>query len=259
MKTRVFALGCHPDDIEFMMAGTLFLLKQADCELHYMNLANGSCGTMHHSIEEIVRIRRQEAQHAADYLDAAYYDSLLNDLSVFYTQESIRQMTAIIRKIEPDILLLPSLEDYMEDHINTARIAVTAAFAKGVPNYFSSPPQTPIQRDIALYHALPYGLSDGLRRRILPDFYVDIAAVIDHKEKMLACHASQQEWLDQSQGMNAYLNTMREMFANVGTMSGKYEYAEGWRRHSHLGYAAKEIEPLEELLRPYCHSPKLRT
>ncbi len=36
---RIFALACHPDDIEFMMGGTLFLLKQAGCELHYMNLA----------------------------------------------------------------------------------------------------------------------------------------------------------------------------------------------------------------------------
>ena len=64
MSIRVFALGCHPDDIEFMMAGTLFLLKDAGCELHYMALANGSCGTTRHSIEEIVRIRRQEAQNA---------------------------------------------------------------------------------------------------------------------------------------------------------------------------------------------------
>ncbi len=91
MKTRVFALGCHPDDIEFMMGGTLFLLKEANCELHYMTLANGSCGTTEYSIEEIVRIRKQESQDAAAYVGAAYYESLVNDLEVFYTQDLIRK------------------------------------------------------------------------------------------------------------------------------------------------------------------------
>lgn len=253
MKLRVFALGCHPDDIEFMMAGTLFLLKEAHCELHYMTLANGSCGTTEYSIEEIVRIRRQESQNAAAYLGAAYYESLVNDLEVFYTQDLIRQVTAIIRRIKPDIMLIPSPEDYMEDHTNTSRIAVTAAFCKGIPNYLSFPPESSIQQDITLYHALPYGLTDGLRRRIRPDFYINITGVIDQKEQMLVCHESQKNWLDESQGLDAYLITMREMSAEVGNMSGKFHYAEGWRRHSHLGYSRKEIDPLQEILGEYCH------
>jgi LmbE family N-acetylglucosaminyl deacetylase len=253
MNTRVFALGCHPDDIEFMMGGTLFLLQEANYELHYMNLANGSCGTTEYRIEEIVSIRRQEAQNAAASVGAAFYESLVNDLEVFYTQELIRQVAAIIRKIKPHIMLIPSLEDYMEDHMNTARVAVTAAFCKGAPNYPSFPPEPSIQQDITLYHALPYGLTDGLRRRILPDFYVDITSVIDQKEQMLACHESQRNWLDESQGLDAYLMTMREMSEEVGKMSGKFRYAEGWRRHSHLGYSRKEIDPLQEILQSYCY------
>jgi LmbE family N-acetylglucosaminyl deacetylase len=254
MKPRVFALGCHPDDIEFMMGGTLLLLKQAGCELHYMTVANGSCGTTELSVEEIVRIRRQESYNAAMYIGATYYESLVNDLEVFYTQELIRQVTARIRKIKPDIMLIPSPEDYMEDHSNTARIAVTAAFCRGMPNYWSIPPEPPIQHDVVLYHALPYGLTDGLRRRIVPDFFVDVTSVMDGKEQMLACHASQKKWLDVSQGFDAYLLTMRQMIAEVGNMSGKFRYAEGWRRHSHLGYARQEIDPLQDILQTYCCS-----
>ena len=41
----VLAVGCHPDDMEFMMGGTLLLLKQAGCELHYINVANGCAGS----------------------------------------------------------------------------------------------------------------------------------------------------------------------------------------------------------------------
>jgi LmbE family N-acetylglucosaminyl deacetylase len=254
MKTRVFALGCHPDDIEFMMGGTLLLLKQAGCELHYMTVANGSCGTTELSVEEIVRIRRQESHNAATYIGAAYYESLVSDLEVFYTQELIRQVTARIRKIKPDIMLIPSPEDYMEDHSNTARIAVTAAFCRGMPNYWSIPPEPPIQQDIALYHALPYGLTDGLRRRIVPDFFVDVTSVMDDKEQMLTCHTSQKKWLDVSQGFDAYLLTMRQMTTEVGKMSGKFQYAEGWRRHSHLGYARQEIDPMQDILQTYCCS-----
>ncbi|MCP4402360.1 MAG: LmbE family protein [bacterium] len=255
MDVKVFALACHPDDIEFMMGGTLFLLKNAGCELHYMNLANGSCGTTEYSVEEIVRIRRQEARNAADYLGAEYHESLVNDLEVFYTQDLIRRVTAIVRQIQPDIMLLPSPEDYMEDHMNTARIAVTAAFCRGMPNYHSTPPVPPIQQDVVLYHALPYGLTDGLRRRVEPDFYIDITSVIDQKETMLTCHTSQKIWLDRSQGLDAYLVTMREMSADVGTMSEKYRFAEGWRRHSHLGYAGQTADPLQECLMDYSLEP----
>lgn len=252
MSTRVFGLGCHPDDIEFMMGGTLFLLKDAGCDLHYMTLANGSCGTTTLSIDEIVRIRRAESQRAAELLTAAYHKSVVNDAEVYYTDELVRRVTAVIRRIQPDILLIPSPEEYMEDHINTCRIASSAAFYRGMPNYHSIPPEPPAPRDITLYHALPYGLTDGLRRQILPDFYVDISSVIDQKERMLACHESQKNWLDDSQGVNAYLLAMRNMSAEVGKMAGNMTYAEGWRRHSHIGYSRHEIDPLREILNNVC-------
>jgi LmbE family N-acetylglucosaminyl deacetylase len=185
-------------------------------------------------------------------LGAAYHESLTNDLEVFYSTELISKVTAVVREIRPDIIILPSPEDYMEDHMSTCRIGVTAAFCRGVPNFPTNPPREPTYQDVVLYHALPYGLRDGLRRRILPDFYVDITSVIDDKEQMLACHESQKLWLDQSQGMDSYLHTMREMSAEVAAMAGKGQYAEGWRRHSHLGFSAVETDPLMEILAEFC-------
>jgi hypothetical protein len=80
--------------------------------------------------------------------------------------------------------------------------------------------------------------------------------VIDRKEKMLACHESQKNWLDESQGLDAYLITMREMSEQVGKMAGTCQYAEGWRRHSHLGFSNQEIDPLGEILKTYCSFPQ---
>ncbi len=252
--TTVFALACHPDDIEFMMGGTLQLLKAAGCSLHYMNLANGCCGSTQYSRDQTARIRRQEGRNAAAYLGAVYHESLANDLEVFYTPELIGKVTAVVREIRPDIMLLPSPEDYMEDHMITCRIGVTSAFSRGVPNFTTDPPREATYQDVVLYHALPYGLRDGLRRRILPDFYVDITSVIDEKERMLACHESQKRWLDETQGLESYLKTMREMSAEVAAMAGRGQYAEGWRRHSHLGFSAAEADPLMEMLAVYCYA-----
>ena len=60
-----FAIGAHPDDIEFMMAGTLLRLKDLGAAIHMWNLANGSCGTAVHTKDEIVRLRAEEARASA--------------------------------------------------------------------------------------------------------------------------------------------------------------------------------------------------
>jgi LmbE family N-acetylglucosaminyl deacetylase len=248
MTPIVFAVHCHPDDIEFTCAGTLFRLKDAGCEVHYMNVANGCVGSMTTGIEETTRIRAEEARAAAALLGAVYHESIANDLEVFYTEDLIRRLLAVVREVAPDIMLVPSPEDYMEDHMNTSRIAVTAAFCRGMPSYPSIPPAAPVQKDVVLYHAMPHGLRDGLRRRIVPDFYVDIGPVINRKTSMLAAHGSQKSWLDATQGMDSYLISMREMSTEVGGMSGQFTYAEGWRRHNHLGLSARDTDPLREML-----------
>jgi LmbE family N-acetylglucosaminyl deacetylase len=245
-----FAIGSHPDDIEFMMGGTVLLLKERGCELHYMNIANGSCGTQVHAKDEIIRIRREESMRAAAYVGAVYHESIVDDLAVFYTQDLISRVAAVVREVKPDIVLTLSLLDYMEDHMNAARIAVTALFVRGMRNYETVPSRPPVFNDTALYHALPYGLTDMMRRPVAPEFYVDVSSVIDRKAEFLSRHASQKDWLDKSQGLDSYLIAMREMSRKVGGISGRLEYAEGWRRHSYLGYAATDINPLQDLLGP---------
>ena len=196
MTPIVFAVHCHPDDIEFTCAGTLFRLKDAGCELHYMTVANGCVGSMTTGVEETARVRAEESRAAAALLGAAYHESIANDLEVFYGTELIRRLLAVVREVGPDIMLVPSPQDYMEDHMNTSRVAVTAAFCRGMPNYPSIPPVAPIQKDVVLYHAMPHGLRDELRHSIVPDFYVDIGPAIDRKERMLAAYVTRFEESD---------------------------------------------------------------
>ncbi|MGI6481181.1 MAG: PIG-L deacetylase family protein [Sphaerochaetaceae bacterium] len=244
----VLAIGCHPDDIEFMMAGTLFLLKEKGLDVHYMNLANGNCGTLEYSREEIEIIRRKEAQTAAAFLGATWHHDLTNDLEVVYDLDLVRKTTAVVRQVAPDIVLVPALLDYMEDHMNTARIAVTATFSRGMPNFYTIPKVDAVMKEMALYHALPYGLHDGLSRKVEAQLFADITTVIDKKAEMLGMHVSQRNWLDDSQKLDSYTQTMYDMSAQVGRDSKKFKYGEGWIRHNPLGFSAPDFKPLEEVL-----------
>jgi N-acetylglucosamine malate deacetylase 1 len=246
----VLAIGCHPDDIEFMMAGTLLRLRGAGAVLHYCNLANGNAGSNAIPARAIAATRLAEARRAAGLLGAEHHPPLVDDLMVFYEDGLIRRVLALVRGVKPRILLLPSPDDYMEDHMNTARVGVTAAFCRGMRNYRSRPDVPPYGDDVAVYHALPYGLKDMMDRRVAPDFTVDIAGVLPRKTEMLACHASQKVWLDETQGVDAYLKAMKDMAAEVGRASGTFTHAEGWRRHNPLGFCAPGFAPLEELLGP---------
>jgi N-acetylglucosamine malate deacetylase 1 len=242
------AIAAHPDDIEFMMAGTLLLLGEAGFALHYMTLSSGNCGSMNMTPAKTRIIRRAEAKAAARILGATHHPSLSDDLEIFYDLKTLRRLAAIIREVAPTVILTHSPQDYMEDHMNTARLAVTAAFARGMPNFRTSPSRKPTSNEVAIYHAMPHGLRDQLRRKVVPELFVNTASVHATKRAALGAHASQKAWLDATQGMDSYLAEMDSMSRAVGKMSGTFEHAEGWRRHLHLGFSAREIDPLCDAL-----------
>ncbi len=247
-RPAVLALTAHPDDIELMMAGTLALLGRAGCRLHMMNIADGSCGSITEDAHATAARRLREARASAAVLEATLHPPITRDLEIFYGEPLLRKVAATVREATPTIVLLQSPVDYMEDHVNASRLGVTAAFARGFPNFVTDPPRPPVQGPVAVYHALPWGLKGPLREPIAPHLYVDIATTLDTKRRALACHASQKEWLDRTQGLDSYLQTMEETAREVGRMSGRFALAEGWRRHSHLGFGAKDFDPLCEAL-----------
>ncbi len=242
------AVGAHPDDIEFLMAGTLILLRRAGYETHYMNLASGSCGGSSHSARELRRIRKHEAESASRLLGSVYHASLVDDLAIYYEPALLRRLAAIIRDVRPTVMLVPSPQDYMEDHTNTCRLAVTAAFARGMRNYTTRPMRRPVDGEVTLYHAMPHGLRDALRRRVMPGSFVNTTSIQDQKRLALAEHRSQQSWLAQSQKMNAYVAQMQDFAREVGRLSHRFQFAEGWRKHLHYGFCAVEADPLRAAL-----------
>ena len=225
-------------------------MREAGYEIHYMNIANGCCG----STDAQRRARRRDSRHArrsaaADSIGAEFHPSLVNDLEIFYDHRTLTRLAAVMREVAPEILLVHSPIDYMEDHMNACRLAVTAAFARGMPNFPTDPARPPVDQAVTIYHAQPHGNRDPLGQLVRPSLFVDVGSVMPQKTAMLACHKSQQEWLDTSQGLNSYLETMHDLMREVGRMSGRFEYAEGWRKHLHLGFCSAEADPLVAALK----------
>jgi LmbE family N-acetylglucosaminyl deacetylase len=245
---RAFAIAAHPDDIEFLMAGTLLLLGRAGYELHYLNLADGCCGTTQYDRQTIAAIRLEEARRAAALAGAVFHEPLCHDLEILYDLPTLVRLASIVREVAPEVLLVHAPSDYMQDHENACRLAVTAAFARGMPNFPVGPPRPPVDQRVTVYHAQPYGNRDPLGVPVRPGIYVDIGSVLDQKLAMLAAHESQKRWLDESQGHDSYLETCRELSREVGRLSGRYEFAEGWRRRLHLGFCGPEDDPLSAAL-----------
>ncbi len=250
MTKRAMAIACHPDDIEFGMAGTLLRLQQAGYEIHYMNIANGSLGSEKYDRQTLVEMRRNEAMEACKLAGFHYHESICDDLEVFYNQELFGKLVPEVRDVKPSIVLTHGPYDYMEDHVNAGRLAVSACFCRGMGNAKCSRYAEKFDDPITVYHSMPHSLSDGLRRPVIPGIFVDISSVIEMKKQMLACHKSQQSWLDVSQGNNQYIQDLVDRGTYFGKMSKRYNYAEGWIRHNHLGFCPADADPIMETLSP---------
>ena len=247
MKTAI-AVAAHPDDIEFVMGGTLMRLKDAGWEIHYLNISNGNCGSQKLGPEETAKVRLKEAREASRIMGAVFHEPFSRDLEILYDLQHLRRLAAILHEVAPDLVLTHSPEDYMEDHVNTSRLVVSAAFTHSMPNFETTPSVPPPFQEVTIYHAMPHGLQDGLRRKIQPDTFVDVTDLQEIKLKALAAHKSQQDWLESSQGLNSYLQTLADQDREVGHISGQFRFAEGWRRHSHLGFSSEDRDILTEAL-----------
>jgi N-acetylglucosamine malate deacetylase 1 len=252
---RLLAVMAHPDDAEILVGGTLFLLRDLGWELGILTMTAGDCGSATVSRREIAWIRYREAQKAASLLGASYSCAGLVDAEVFANAENFRRIVECMRQFDPDVVITHSPQDYMLDHEETSRLARGATFAIAVPNYDTrqNPPAKISRATPALYYADAVEGTEPLGQRLLPHFYVDVTKQISKKREMLACHASQRDWLRSHHGLDEYLDQMTVWAAGFGRESG-FEYAEGFRQH--LGHAYPREPILQEALAEHVRERK---
>ncbi len=251
MEKIVLAIFAHPDDTEIMCAGTLSLLRKSGFTIHIATMTPGDKGSAEHSSEEISSIRKAEAADSAAMLGGTYHCLELRDAYILYDRDSINRTTSLIREVKPEIVFAPSPVDYMVDHEITSKIARTACFCAGIKNMDID--QSPFEPVAYLYYSDAMEGKDILGNPVEPSFYVDISGEIGIKERMLACHKSQRNWLLTHHKIDEYILSMKHFAAQRGIEVNR-EYAEGFRQH--LGHGFPQANILKEVLNEYVFMKK---
>ena len=83
-----------------------------------------------------------------------------------------------------------------------------ATFLYGAPNG-STLPLIPGSAIPYLYYTDPVGAVDPLGHPVTPTTVIDITDQLDKKVEMLACHASQRDWLRAHHHMDEYIESMK--------------------------------------------------
>lgn len=242
-KKTVLAIFAHPDDAEIMCAGTLSLLKKQGFSIHIATMTEGDKGSATLSGDEIGQIRRSEGADSASLLDGQYHCLSFRDIYLFYDCETINSTVALLRQVKPTIVFTASPTDYMVDHEMTSKIVQTACFCAGIKNMQAD--GEPLTYVPHLYYSDAMDAKDIFGRSIDADIYVDISDVMEMKEKMLASHKSQREWLLKHHRIDEYILSMKRFGEKRGAEVNRI-FAEGYRQHLGHGYPQNNI--LREIL-----------
>jgi LmbE family N-acetylglucosaminyl deacetylase len=236
MDNIVLSVLAHPDDAEFLCAGTLIrLVREHGWKAHIASMTPGDCGSTELPPDRIAEVRRAEGGRAAALIGAEYHCVEERDLLVFYAERPLERVTRLLRAVRPQIVLTHSPADYMLDHEMTSTLTRAAAFAAAVPNFLLDRNLGPPLEHIPhLYYCDAIEGKDALGRPIEPGFRIDISGAIGTKADMLAAHASQRDWLMKHHGMDHYVQSMREWCARRGKEAA-VAHAEGFRQH--LGHS----------------------
>jgi LmbE family N-acetylglucosaminyl deacetylase len=136
-------------------------------------------------------------------LGAGYTCLGFSDLTIVYNDATKRRVSALLRLVRPDLVIVPSPVDYMADHEETPRIVREAAFASTVPNWKASlggRRPRPCATLPAILYADPIDNVDHFGRRVAAQLVVDITGHDRLQGEMLACHESQRSWLRHQHG-----------------------------------------------------------
>lgn len=246
-QKRVLAIHAHPDDVEFQCAGTLALLKRAGCHITIATMTPGDCGSAELGCEAISEVRRSEAKASADLLGADYLCLEFRDLNIFNNDESRRRVTEALRRTRPNLILTAPPVDYHCDHEATSILVRDACFSASCPNYATMQwePAPAIDWIPHLYYVDSLEGNDREGRPIPAGVHVDVSDVFELKQKMLACHASQREWLLRQHGMDEYLESQAKWGTKRGAEIG-VDKAEAFRQY--LGHPYPHDDLLLQLL-----------
>jgi LmbE family N-acetylglucosaminyl deacetylase len=135
-KTRILAVGAHPDDIEFYAAGTLLQLS-AKGEIYFVVATDGRNGYHHyHWKKSLVKTRRAEQLDAADLIKVkkVFFLNFTDGELENNTQKLKLKLRGIFSRVRPEVVFSfdPHRQhvvhdDYHPDHRTLAHAVLDVA------------------------------------------------------------------------------------------------------------------------------------
>ena len=191
---RVLVIMAHPDDVDFGAAGTVAALTNAGSDVAYCIVTSGEAGSDHLTIDadELRALREEEQAAAAKEVGVSELHWLRHpDGAVEVTLELRRDITAVIRRTRPDVIITQSPERMLErifashpDHMAAGEATLRAVY--------------PDARNPRSYPEL---LAEGLDPHTVTqvwmsahkeaDLRIDVTDTFDRKIAALRAHASQ--------------------------------------------------------------------
>lgn len=193
--TRVLAVQAHPDDIDFLAAGTIAQWTKAGVEVTYCIVTNGDAGGFDPAVDraDIAGIRQAEQRAAAAEVGVTDVRFLgWTDGRVEVSLDLRRAIAQVIRDVRPQRVLSPSPERNLvrtaashPDHTAVGEATMCAVYPDARnPFAFVEHPE---------FAALPaWTVSEvWIGARETQNHYVDVTETFDRKIAALRQHASQ--------------------------------------------------------------------
>jgi len=179
---RVLFISGHPDD-HMTSAGTLNKLRKKGYALFEIVLTGGSGGyAKPEDKDKIVELREKEFEAASALLGTTKTWCLgFDEHELRMNKDNVESVTAIVREVDPEIIIIPNRDDYHETHIETNRIA-TKAIRTAMKQR-----KLELGKPVQPLAVLEWEFSVPKQ----PDVVVDISDEWTFKEKLLSCYASQ--------------------------------------------------------------------
>jgi LmbE family N-acetylglucosaminyl deacetylase len=181
---RLLAVVAHPDDADYLCAGTLARAKSEGAAIGLLVLCQGDKGQPSTPIPKLAAVRRKEMSAAARVLGAELFFGRVPDGHLADTPVQRRILLEVFRRFRPTLVLAHAGNDYHADHRAASALAEAASWFSASAGHKTRSPALGSQP--ALWWMDTMNMS-GFE----PTLYVDVTAFVDLKQQMLACHRSQ--------------------------------------------------------------------
>lgn len=193
MSKKILVIGAHSADFVWRSAGTIALIISQGGSAAVIALSYGERGESgelwkepNQTVENVKRIRHEQASEAAEVLGASFSCLDLGDYPLNITDTALEQIVELFREIQPNVVVTHTPKDpFNPDHPETCQAVQKArllASGAGVASAFSriKPPD--------LYFFEPHQPElCGFE----PNTFVDITPVFEQKRRAMEAMQAQ--------------------------------------------------------------------